>query len=213
MPRVQILSVGAAVGLAAILLAACEAPLPEVAGWRAPTSAEIQSMIEARRAEQPEPVTQVRGDFNGDGKPDRVALLVNETEDRFAPYLFDGAGAAPAELVHGEARSHMYHYSLAVLPAAAVYEFCTEDGHDEASCDRDKALHSPVILFFEVDNGGSLFAWNGVSFVERTIRGNGGGHASAASASDHPLAHQPWYVVQSPMPRNPDLPTFHKIGG
>lgn len=214
MPRIQILSVGAAVALAAILLAACQAPLPQVQGWRQITSGEAQALTEARRAEHPEqppPITEVQGDFNSDGKPDRVVLMVNEAENRFAPYLFDGAGAAPAELVHGEARGHMSRFSLGVLPAGAAYDFCIEDSHDEASCERDKALHSPVILFYEVDNGGSLFAWNGVSFVERTIRGHGGSHASAAPASDHPLAHQPWYVVQAPMPRNPDLPTFHRV--
>jgi hypothetical protein len=215
MPRPHLLAGGAFAALATVLLVACQAPLPEVKGWRRITSAEAQALTEARRAEHPEqpaPVTEIQGDFNADGKPDRVVLMVNEAEDRFSPYLFDGAGAAPTELVRGDSRGRMSRYSLATLGAGAVYDFCIEDGHDEASCERDKALRGQIILFYEVDNGGSIFAWNGASFVERTIHGHGGSRtSSAAPAGEHPLAHQPWWTVQSQMPRNPDLPTFHRV--
>ena len=173
LPMFQGRSYGPAVALAALLLAACQAPAPEVAGWRRLTGDEVRALTEARRAEHPEqppPSTETRGDFNGDGHEDRVVLLVNETEKRFAPYVFDGAGAPPVELAPGDTRERLYRYSLLALPSGAREAMCGDGALDSSDCRRGaESMRSPVIVFFEVDHDGSLFLWNGAGYAARPM--------------------------------------------
>lgn len=162
-----------ALPLAALLVSACQPALPELEGWRRPTAAEVKALKEARLADDPldlPPVVEVRGDFNADGRGDRAVLMVSDSQDTFAPYVFDGAGGEPVELTRGDVRSRMFRYNLAVLPPLAVYGFCQEQADDDAACERHKDRKGQVIVFFEAGRGGSLFAWDGAHYVEHVIR-------------------------------------------
>lgn len=157
-----------------LLLVACQPAVDqvEVPGWRHLTSADIRQIEDEHLAQDPTTprrVTAVSADFNGDGKTDRVAFLVSEDNAQFAPYFFDGAGAAPIALEPGEDRSRLWRYSLAPLPPAIAYELCTEKA-DATSCEHEKAFKSTAIAVYEVDHGGSVHLWNGQSFVQRTMK-------------------------------------------
>lgn len=163
---------GAAI-LLALGAAACEAEPPPatVEGWRELTKSEVKAASAERLADDPEtpPLkTAVRGDFNGDGRSDRVAFLVTDDGRRFAPYFFDGAGASPFELTGGDAFGRLWRYNLAVTPPGLAYGSCIET-KDEAECQDEKRLIGPTIVFFEVNRGGTVIAWNGTRFEERPI--------------------------------------------
>jgi len=197
-----------------LLATGCEAPLPKVEGWRQLSGREIASLTDARRAEHPEqppPRVEVTGDFNGDGKPDRALLMVNQAGDRFAPYVFDGAGAAPVAVAGEEARDRLYRYSLAVMPEGSVYGFCDEGSLDTTNCEGLKSLRGAALIFFEVDNGGSIYGWDGSSYQGHKMPASGRRVGQAAPAEEHPLARHSVLVVQSPMERDATLPTFQKV--
>ena len=83
----------------ALILAGCQPDKPLVDGWRPLTRLETKQLGEQRIAEEyydPGPRPSISGDFNGDGKSDRVMFMVDDAGERFEPYFIDGAGAAPA---------------------------------------------------------------------------------------------------------------------
>jgi hypothetical protein len=203
--------------LAAILtaggLAACQPPLPTVEGWRELTAEEFKTLAAERRADDattPPPVISVGGDFNGDGKRDRVAFLVSDANAQFTPYMFDGAGGPPTPLAHGDARSRMWRYSLAVLPPGILYGICQEEAEEGRNCARDAPSTTPAIVFFEFNHGGSSIAWNGSNYVEHHLSDHVG-LLPACNPALESLARNVFASGRKPMETNADLPTFHRV--
>lgn len=173
MSRTFLIAGAAAAG--ALNVAACSAPAAVVEGWREPTSEELRNLAAERNAQspdQPPPITSVGGDFNGDGKRDRVALLIDEGGHRFAPYMFDGAGAPPLRLDRGDARGRMYRYSLGALPANLMYASCVESAADPRECEKDKGVRGKILFFYEVNRGGQMFVWDETGVRERPVPEN-----------------------------------------
>ena len=158
----------------ALALAACGAgDFASVDGWRPLTAVEMRDLMKERAANDPmtPPIkTSVWGDFNGDGARDRALFLLNAAGDRFEPYVLHGGGGAPDRLAPGDTRDRLWRYQLATMPGRSVYGFCMEESPDEESCNRFKTVQTPVIIFFEVNNGGSIYYWQNSYYTERRIR-------------------------------------------
>lgn len=154
----------AALALVATGLAACQPDKPLVEGWRPLTNLEIKELGEKRIAEEEfGPLkTSVSGDFNGDGKTDRVLFLVDEAKTRFDPYFIDGAGAPPEQLTRGDRADKLWRYTLFKIPHKLAYGMCMEDYRetfDRKRCAPFKAIAAPVVVLTEVDRGAQAFYW------------------------------------------------------
>lgn len=154
-------------------LAGCEADKPLVEGFRPLTRLEAKQLDERRIAEKnydPSRVS-ISGDFNGDGKSDRVMFLVDEAVERFEPYFVDGAGAAPEKLTRGDKFDKLWRYNLFKLPSKIAYGMCIEEGYrkpsDPGECEPFKEIRTSVIVVTELDEGGQVFYWANGGFTER----------------------------------------------
>ena len=161
----------------ALILAGCQPDKPLVDGWRPLTRLETKQLGEQRIAEEyydPGPRPSISGDFNGDGKSDRVMFMVDDAGERFEPYFIDGAGAAPEKLTRGDKFDKLWRYNLFKLPSRLAYGMCIEEGYRKPShpseCEPFMEVRTPVIVFTELDEGGQVFYWANGGFTERRFK-------------------------------------------
>lgn len=161
-----------------LALGGCQPDKPLVEGWRPLTRLEVKQLGEKRIAEEnydPGPRPSISGDFNGDGKSDRVMFLVDAAGERFEPYFVDGAGAPPARLTRGDKFDNLWRYNLFRLPSKMAYGMCVEEGYrepvaDPGECEPFKETRTPVVVVTHLDQGGQVFFWANGGFAERRFR-------------------------------------------
>lgn len=147
-----------------VILLGCAAvgqeELPE--GWRKPTLSEAN---ESWRRTSRTRFLVVRGDFDGDGKPDLAQLLVNDTKKELG-LLVRLSSSGEWEVLHdieirGEARLGDFGIRR-VLPRKNIETLC---GSDPSSCASDTAqildLSSDAIEFFAHGTSSTYFYWDG----------------------------------------------------
>lgn len=87
----------------------------------------------------------VSADFDGDGREDQAAILLDERFERFAVFAFP-VGGEPSQLTPAQA--------VAALP-----------GRSLAVEDADKDVR-PVLILMQGDRAVERFGWNGTAFVK-----------------------------------------------
>lgn len=107
-------------------------PMP--AGWRAATSADVDAVAARLQLTATErfPGQQLSaiGDFDGKGRSDRAAVLVDEKGARLGVFVFRGAGGA-AQRIEDEPIDGLVNIGLNTAPAGKFATVCGR-GHGPA---------------------------------------------------------------------------------
>lgn len=167
--RVGVCSVFA---FAVIAVSACGAPKSAESGWRRMAPAEVEAVNKVALKQndflRAPPTFSVSGDFNGDGRRDEAAFMVNGQEA--ALFFLSGTGAAPARLSEPRDRAELANTSLAVLRPGVHPTACSRGiGDDSVPCRAAITLSAPGIEYVTWESASVVFFWNGASFEEEGL--------------------------------------------
>ncbi len=157
------------VAITALALAACQPPTPnaELPTWTEVT-ADVRASVPAADPtldRHPRLRDAVRGDFNGDGQRDKFALMTQPEGGRVALYFFDGAGAAPVEMIDAGHRGDLPEIGLLMLPKGSAHEICMIYAmQGELACEAEKAFDTPVLVYAKRGESARVIVWNGDKF-------------------------------------------------
>jgi len=138
-------------------------------GWRLATAADVAKLARDQTIPASEvPVDQklaVSADFDGDGREDKAALMLNDGKGLRALFVFPGAGGAPIQLTAGEASNDLWNQGLGLVEPGVYATACGKGMGDAAAPCRPKlTLRNSAVELFTYEAGGVAFFWNGRAF-------------------------------------------------
>jgi hypothetical protein len=140
------------------LFCALQAPAGELPrGWSEPTAKEVSGAWRDKNASR---FLVVRGDFDGDGKPDEARILVNDTE--FGIFVWLGSSRQLLLLDSG-ARGSLGNQGIAKTKRGTYKTACGK-GYGEWACAHGEPktlrLTRDAIDLFEDESGDAVFYWD-----------------------------------------------------
>lgn len=138
-------------------------------GWRPATRDDVQAQLAqlALDAESTPPADQaqeVRGDFDGDGRIDRAALLVNNKAKSFALFVLR-SGRPPLRLTPDKSLSALWNTGLKIAPPGHYATACSRGaGAADEPCTPAIDARYPAIEFETYESSVQIFAWMGEGF-------------------------------------------------
>lgn len=150
--------------LAAALGLGGAAPSPALpAGWREPTGAERADLLRQARRSTAEPTLEqklsVSGDFDGDGKTDRAAFLLNDRRGAFRLFVRRGATGRYEPLNYSEKITALGGYGLEVEPPGTYADILDEDA-------KPVRTRWPAVGAAYFESSYVIFYWDGRRFGE-----------------------------------------------
>jgi len=146
--------------------AACAAPsLPR--GWREATAAERAELLqESRKAGGPtHQKLAVEADFDGDGRTDRAAILLNDARRVFAPFVARAATGRYEQLDEGDRITSLWNYTLEVEPPGTHETACARGhGDDRSPCRKQVRNRWPALGFAVMESSYQIYFWDGRRF-------------------------------------------------
>jgi hypothetical protein len=145
-----------------VILGACAALAQERPpdGWRRPTGTE--SADEWRQKSQTR-FFVVRGDFDGDGKPDLAELLVNPTSKKFALFVKLFSVGKWQQLGESYDLGSLQRFGINLVKPGK-YETACGKGYDDSFCAHGEpdylTLGHPAIDFIYTESSDSIFYWD-----------------------------------------------------
>jgi hypothetical protein len=130
------------------------------AGWRRPFPVEI---ADKWRQKSPTRFSKVKGDFDGDGKPDIAELLVNPSRSQFALFV-KLASADTWQLLDKPCDlKSLGRFGIDVVKAGK-YETACGKGYGDWACAHGEPdwlrLSNPGIDFFYTESSDSIYYWD-----------------------------------------------------
>jgi hypothetical protein len=128
-------------------------------GWRSPTRAEAG---DSWREKSPTRFLTVKGDFDGDGKPDAAELLVNPSTNQFALFVKLGSSAWRMLDRPGHVKS-LGRFGIDLV-RPGKYETACGKGYGDYACAHGEpdylVLSRPAIDFIYTESSDSIFYWD-----------------------------------------------------
>lgn len=153
----------------AVTVAGCGERGGGPSGWRPATRDDIQAQLAqlALDAESTPPSDQtqdVRGDFDGDGRIDRAALLVNDKAKTFALFV-TRSGRPPVRLTPDQPLSALWNTDLKIAPPGHYVTACSRGlGAEDEPCKPAVDARYPAITLETYESSVQIFAWTGKGF-------------------------------------------------
>ena len=138
---------------------AAKSPALFFEGWRAPLPQELDRDLCGIGVDTP---LEVSADFNGDGKPDRAVIAVNESRDRSGLLVNLSSANSSRWIVVEDSEGTCATYGLEVYkPGIYTGFFCAATDKDCKSEEKENIKTSlPGISFFDFGRAGVVFFWN-----------------------------------------------------
>jgi hypothetical protein len=140
-------------------------------GWRAATAADFVPLTrQVTDPDQPRPqAREVTADFDGDGKADKAAIMVNPSASRAAVFVFHG-GSGRRTLVADYPLEVLASMELSVAKPGDYVTACARGlGDDGAPCKPKLHARWPAIEVAFLERGSEMYAWEGRRFVGEVI--------------------------------------------
>jgi hypothetical protein len=162
-----VISVGIPFSVAHIAFAQAQR-VPE--GWRQPTASEA---TESWRRKSATKYLVVRGDFDGDGKPDTALLLVNGAGSKFALFILLASDRHWQQV--GEENDVKLLDSMGIsLVKPGRYETACGKGYDDSFCAHGEPdylkLSKPAVDMFVQESADSIVYWDSKAKQFRDIQ-------------------------------------------
>lgn len=150
--------------LAACVIAFCsvaafaQEPPP---GWRFPTHEDVRGGWAEYRQLFPKPY-HARSDFNGDGIPDDVWILISQDNKGSGVFVFlsEKRGRFRTIEVFSDDRSPAQSYALAIVPPGEQRTFCGRTGQCEAGELASVRLESAGFELITLGTAAGLYYWS-----------------------------------------------------
>lgn len=168
------LRIAGIVGAALPLMAA--APLGPPAGWRELTEVEVRkatetaaayySFVEGRWGSK----YAIQADFDGDGREDRAAVLLNDRKARFALFVRLAKDGRYRKLSNGDDVAALWDWSVWLIEPGAYPSACGRGlGDGRAPCIPTIRNRWPGIAWGQNESGVAMFFWDGRRFHEEFL--------------------------------------------
>jgi len=152
------------------------APLGLPAGWREPTEAEVRQATEAAAAYysfvegHQDAKYAVVADFDGDGRADRAAVLLNDRKAQFALFVRLAKDGRYRKLSGGVDVVALWDWDVDLVEPGAYPSACGRGlGDDRAPCMPTIRNRWPGIAWGQNETSLAMFFWDGRRFLEEFL--------------------------------------------
>jgi hypothetical protein len=129
-------------------------------GWRRPTHSETS---DEWRKKSPDRFVAVKGDFDGDGKPDIAELLVNPSAKQFALFVSLSSNRNWQLLAKSDAMGNFDRFGIDYVKPGK-YETACGKGYGDYACAHGEPdlleLKRPAIDFIYTESSDTIYYWD-----------------------------------------------------
>jgi hypothetical protein len=133
----------------------------EMSGWRVPTKAELADDTGWRKDDKALYLT-AKADFDGDGKQDKVILLINDKKNKMG--LFVELSSQPGKKIKLDEMDDKVWIQVMGVTVAKPGKYKTACGKGYWACEKGEPaslnLKLPAIDYFKEGSANSFFIWD-----------------------------------------------------